>query len=139
MSGLTIDELRRPAAGGMWVSPARLCVSAAGEVVACDSPAAVRLLVGEGGSIPVAEAERYGLVGMADAPAATPPEPVAPAASTEAEEKAQQPAEDKQIAPPENKRRGFRGPLACPHDGSVLVTGKNGVRNCPMGDYRWQG
>ena len=28
-------------------------------------------------------------------------------------------------------------PRYCPHDGSVLVEREDGVRNCPMGDYRW--
>ena len=58
-----ITELRRPAAGAMWTSPARLCVTADGEL--CDEldPRAVRLLVSKGGQLPVAEAARYGLVG----------------------------------------------------------------------------
>lgn len=30
-------------------------------------------------------------------------------------------------------------PDACPIDGSVLDIGKNGVRNCPMGNYTWNG
>ena len=30
-------------------------------------------------------------------------------------------------------------PVACPNDGSVLDVHKDGRRNCPMGDYRWDG
>lgn len=30
-----------------------------------------------------------------------------------------------------------RGPTACPIDGAPLVTGKNGVRDCPLGNFRW--
>lgn len=30
-------------------------------------------------------------------------------------------------------------PSACPNDGTPLVSGKNGVINCPMGDYRYTG
>ena len=30
------------------------------------------------------------------------------------------------------------GPLACPIDGTPLDEHK-GVRNCPMGNYRWEG
>lgn len=29
-------------------------------------------------------------------------------------------------------------PVACPYDGSVLDI-RDGIRNCPMGDYRWTG
>lgn len=28
-------------------------------------------------------------------------------------------------------------PVACPHDGTPLDENARGVRNCPMGDYRW--
>ena len=99
---LNIDSLRREAAGAMWVSPARVCLTAEGGLVDCEDTRAVKLLVGEGGSLPVTEAERYGLVAR---PAT---ETVAAAVSIaieEPEEKAQEPVEDKQIAPPENKRR----------------------------------
>uniref|UniRef100_A0A6M3XME8 Uncharacterized protein n=1 Tax=viral metagenome TaxID=1070528 RepID=A0A6M3XME8_9ZZZZ len=30
-------------------------------------------------------------------------------------------------------------PVACPYCGEVLDVNPNGIRNCPMGDYRWQG
>ena len=30
-------------------------------------------------------------------------------------------------------------PSACPFDGTPLEVGKGGVRNCPMGNYRWDG
>jgi hypothetical protein len=28
-------------------------------------------------------------------------------------------------------------PHICPIDGTILVEGKNGMLNCPMGNYRW--
>ena len=30
-------------------------------------------------------------------------------------------------------------PVACPHDGSILDVRPDGVRNCPMGNYDWNG
>lgn len=30
-------------------------------------------------------------------------------------------------------------PDACPNDGTPLETGRDGTRNCPMGDYRYTG
>ena len=125
---LNVELLRREAQGAMWVSPARVCLTAEGRLVNCEDVTAVKLLVGEGGSLPVAEAERYGLVAhpVAD------PHDVSPVAIVntgvtldgradldftelvvalaspvehEAEEKAQEPPEDKQIVAPENKRR----------------------------------
>jgi len=30
-------------------------------------------------------------------------------------------------------------PVACPIDGTLLVIHANGVRVCPMGNYRWDG
>ena len=59
---LEIKDLRRQAQGLHWISPARLCVSADDEVVECTDPKARKLLVGEGGTLPLAVAERYGLV-----------------------------------------------------------------------------
>lgn len=32
-----------------------------------------------------------------------------------------------------------RPPEECPYDGAKLVVGKNGVRSCPFGNYRWEG
>lgn len=29
-------------------------------------------------------------------------------------------------------------PTACPFDGAILDAGRNGVLNCPLGNYRWQ-
>ena len=30
-------------------------------------------------------------------------------------------------------------PAACPIDGSLLDIRSDGIRNCPMGNYRWSG
>jgi hypothetical protein len=30
-------------------------------------------------------------------------------------------------------------PVACPFDGAILEIHARGVRNCPMGNYRWEG
>lgn len=59
---LKIDELRRPPDGAFYTSPARICVTAAGALVECTDPKAARLLVGEGGQIPVDEARLHGLI-----------------------------------------------------------------------------
>lgn len=59
---LDITSLQKIADGAMYVSPARLCLSEGDELVSCDAPEAVRLLVGEGGSIPTEVAEKYGLI-----------------------------------------------------------------------------
>lgn len=75
MALLEINTLRKAASGSDYVSDHRICVSADGELVECTDPSAVRLLVGEGGSIPRAEAERYGLIAdepLADEPPAEP-------------------------------------------------------------------
>ena len=41
----------------------------------------------------------------------------------------------------ENRQRRDRlasePPIACPIDGSILVVRGDGVRNCPMGNFRW--
>lgn len=63
MTTLKINELRREPEGAMYVAPARLCVTADGEVCSQDDPRAVRLLVAEGCSIPASEAAQYGLIG----------------------------------------------------------------------------
>jgi len=34
-------------------------------------------------------------------------------------------------------RRATEPPVACPIDGTLLVVRADGVRNCPMGNYRW--
>ncbi len=36
----------------------------------------------------------------------------------------------------EQDRERREPPVACPIDGAILDI-KNGVRNCPMGNYRW--
>jgi len=59
---LSIATLRGEIAGGQWISPRRLCVTSDGRIVTEDDPAAAFLLVGAGGSLPMAEAERYGLL-----------------------------------------------------------------------------
>ena len=28
-------------------------------------------------------------------------------------------------------------PVACPIDGAILDVGPTGIRNCPMGNFRW--
>ena len=105
---LNVELLRREAQGAMWVSPARVCLTANGGLVDCEHVTAVKLLVGEGGSLPVAEAERYGLVGrhvaevQITAPAAPPVSVAAP--EEPVTEKAQEPTENKQIVAPGNKR-----------------------------------
>jgi len=63
----TIEELRRPPSGAMYVSPERICVSADGELCDEADPRAVRLLVAKGCEIPAAEAAKYGLIADASA------------------------------------------------------------------------
>jgi hypothetical protein len=86
--GLTINLLR----GGkeeepMFISDRRLFLTADKERVVEDGDVAARfLLVGQGGELPMAEAERYGLV------------------KPKSEEKATKgPTEDKALPPPKNK------------------------------------
>ena len=50
-----------------WVADRRLYLDKDGKVVEADDPARATLLVGVGGIVPAADAERYGLMG--DAPA----------------------------------------------------------------------
>lgn len=64
-----IIDLKRQPEGAMYVAPARLCVTADGEVCSQDDPRAVRLLVAEGCSIPAREAAQYGLIGSPEAAA----------------------------------------------------------------------
>ncbi len=109
---LKIEDLRRAPQGAQWVSPERICVSADDEVVACDDTRAVRLLVGAGGSIPVSEAEQYGLVAhdeplVADASAEQPPPDAGAPASQEPQPEVD--PEEKAAAPDEDKgRKGLR-------------------------------
>lgn len=51
-----------------YTADRRICVDAAGNVVDCESDQAARLLVGQGGTLTDAEAEKYGLT-KAAAPA----------------------------------------------------------------------
>lgn len=37
----------------------------------------------------------------------------------------------------EDQRQRNEPPTACPIDGEPLDIGSNGIRNCPMGNYRW--
>ena len=83
--GLKIEELRRGPEGGMYVSPVRLCVTADGELCDENDPRAVRLLVGQGGSIPAREAAQYGLIATAEAVGAVPAAPAASAPEAEDE------------------------------------------------------
>lgn len=46
----------------VYTSPRRLYLTADGKVVGHDSPDKQTLLVAEGGTLPLADAERYGLV-----------------------------------------------------------------------------
>lgn len=39
----------------------------------------------------------------------------------------------------EQERERNEPPAACPNCGIPLEVGKDGVRNCPAGDYRWHG
>lgn len=59
---LNINAVQLDVPNGDYVSPARICVTADGELVSADDPRGVRLLVGEGGTLPRSEAERYGLI-----------------------------------------------------------------------------
>ena len=59
---LNIEDLRKQRRGAMYISPARLYVTAGDELCGAGDPAAVKLLVGEGCEIPNAEAAKYGLI-----------------------------------------------------------------------------
>jgi len=76
---LEIKTLRMQAQGAMYVSPARICVTADGELCDENDTRAVRLLVGKGCAIPASEAAQYGLI--VDAAEAVDALPAAPAAS----------------------------------------------------------
>ena len=106
MAGLKIEELRKPADGGMYYSDVEICVDKDGNIVEAGSVASVRMIVGAGSCIPMRVAEKYGLIGepaVADASEEQPPQaPEAPATSTEEPaEKAQKPQQNK-------ARKGFR-------------------------------
>lgn len=58
-------------AANMWTSNRRLYLDKDGKVVEADDPTRQSLLVAAGGSIPLADAERYGLVTVTPAVIAT--------------------------------------------------------------------
>lgn len=76
---LEIDDLRKQKRGAMYVSPARLYVSADDELCDGADPAVVpvTLLVGEGCEIPNAVAAKYGLIAGAEPEAEEDEEPEA--------------------------------------------------------------
>lgn len=37
------------------------------------------------------------------------------------------------------RREAGEPPIACPIDGTILDIRGDGVRNCPMGNFRWEG
>lgn len=82
-------------ASNMWTSNRRLYLDKDGKVVEAGDPTKQSLLVAAGGTIPLADAERYGLITVTPAVVA----PVAPAAP----EKAAAPKANKAKAPGENK------------------------------------
>lgn len=49
-------------ASNLWTSDRRLYLDKAGKAVEADDPSRVSLLVAAGGTIPLADAEKYGLV-----------------------------------------------------------------------------
>lgn len=73
-------------ASNMWTADRRLYLDKDGKAVEADDPARVSLLVAAGGTIPLSDAERYGLVTV-----------------TPAEVKAKAPTPNKAKAAPENK------------------------------------
>lgn len=44
-----------------------------------------------------------------------------------------------QEAREEHMRELNEPPVACPFDGEPLDINDRGVRNCPLGNYRWEG
>ena len=39
----------------------------------------------------------------------------------------------------QRRQEASQPPVACPHDGELLDVGPRGVRNCPLGNFRWEG
>jgi hypothetical protein len=70
---IEVETLRKRADGAMYRSDIRLYRTAGGRVCEEGDPEAAFLLVGAGGSIPAAEAARYGLIGEPEKKAARPP------------------------------------------------------------------
>lgn len=100
--GFTIEDLRREPAGAMYVSPARICVTADGELCEETDPRAVRLLVAKGCEIPAAEAAQYGLIAGVGTPAPEEPEEAPPSVDTDA----QPPVDETPPPPPPRRGRG---------------------------------
>ena len=101
----------------MWTSEEALFLNAAGEVVGAKDPSKLTLLVRAGGSIPVEEAKRYGLIQPrelaegemleeAPLPAGVTVEPEGEKAEESAADKAEQPTTDKAEKPARNKAKG---------------------------------
>ena len=82
-------------ATNLWTSDRRIYLNAEGKAVEADDPTKQSLLVAQGGTIPLADAEKYGLVTVTPAQVTT----VAPASS----EKAKAAPTNKAKAAPENK------------------------------------
>lgn len=78
-------------ASNLWTSDRRLYLDKDGKVVEADDPTRQSLLVAQGGTIPLADAQRYGLT-----------TPIAPAAPGD-EQKAKAAPANKAKAAPENK------------------------------------
>lgn len=68
---LTFTPLAHEEEPMWWISPERYCLTRAGKVVLDTDPAAATLLVGKGCRLPLATAQRYGLVKAQAAPPAT--------------------------------------------------------------------
>lgn len=39
----------------------------------------------------------------------------------------------------EARQAANQPPVACPIDGEILEVNQRGVRNCPVGNFRWEG
>jgi hypothetical protein len=83
-------------ASNLWTADRRLYLNKDGQVVEADDPTRQTLLVAQGGTIPLADAERYGLVTVTPAQVTT----VAPASGAKAKAA---PANKARTAPSENK------------------------------------
>jgi hypothetical protein len=79
-----IDLEVEPMASNLYTSDRRLYLNADSKVVEADDPSRVSLLVPEGGTIPMADAEKYGLT-----------TPVAPVKAAPPANKAKLPSENK--------------------------------------------
>ncbi len=82
-------------AKNLWTADRRLYLDKDGKAVEADDPTRTRLLVAQGATLPLEEAERLGLV--------TAPAPPAAVEAPQAEEKAKPPAPNKARGPAPNK------------------------------------